>query len=145
MSWLLAYPEEILEHMVRTSHCQVGSAREVEKRSPERILIGNCMPRPLKGECDHAHQLSMAAGGMHGKVQVLWSPNEAREFATYGNELKLYTVISAEVSLLPSPLSLPSLLLSLTILPSLPFFPFPSLLPPLPFSFLGPFLASLSL
>lgn len=39
----------------------------------------------------------MAAGGHGVGLQVLWSPNVVEEFVTYSNELRLYSVIGAEV------------------------------------------------
>lgn len=39
-----------------------------------------------------------AIGNMSSKLEVVWSPNKSTEFATYGAELKLYSLQELQVS-----------------------------------------------
>lgn len=39
------------------------------------------------------------SGQQSNKIEVLWSPNNDGDLATYGSELKLYTVRELEVSI----------------------------------------------
>ena len=106
LHYMLAYPEVIFEHvqLKLASHCglpenqgkithdyfKLGVTRRSSYATP--ISTPSNLPHPYCVQ----QRCSMAAGGV--QVQVLWSPNETREFATYSNELRLYSVLNTEVN-----------------------------------------------